>query len=522
MSGEQPYGIRGKRYHRRGKPAIQIPLAADLTGLRSMSPILVSFVGPILAALLLTSTVQANGSSSHSDATHPQPNSAQIEGNATPTKGDPQLQHKGRLGKNIKDNAAAITTIAAAITTVATIVAAIFIALNYRLTVRNQQDTQFYEALKRFGDNDSPSVRFSAAGLLSVMACRHKRYFATAFFQLNAGQSFEENSVVSEQLSENLADLYRHNPFWCLGVLFDRNDHLRQSFLRALASLCILRGANVAEPISDEFFREAESLSIYSRFFRHTLNKAVEDAFLQNAVELAALPQQEREKRMSREARDLADYTKRLTANIGQINTAARVFDRVYGRMACRIFKTKGELHIEGCFLPTAAFSSFGFNTQLNFRSSELQFANFEWTKSDKSTFESCRLDSANFRNANLRGAGFVRVSLDGADLKWANLSEAKLVGCSLRGADLTNTKLDGAELRSVDVLNAKFDWLNRDVLRKCKWWESKPGEPALRDLYDQYQMNPKAFTYQLPEDFSIDKRILEERGGAALAKGAV
>jgi hypothetical protein len=492
-----------------------------------MSRILISFVGPVLAALILASTLQANESGSPSDASHPQPNTVQIELEATPTKGPPQLQHKGRLGKNIKDNA---TTIAAIIAAIITIVSFVF---NYRATIRNQQDTQFYEALKRFGDNDSPSVRFSAAGLLSVMACRHKRYFTTAFFQLNAAQSFEENSVVSERLGENLTDLYRHNPIWCLAVLLGRNSKLRNSFVRSLASLCILRGANIAEPISEKLFREVESLSIYSRFFRHPLNEA---AFLQNAFELSALPPEEREKRMSHEARNLADYTKRLTANIGQINTAAMVVEKwpprdhrvgrpesvdpppwliLYGRiedLAHRIFeKKKTKIRIERCFLPTAVFHSFGFKNHWNFGYSELQYANFEWATLDKSTFVGCNLDSANFRNAQLKGAEFLGGSLDGADLKWANLSGAKLVGCSLRGADLTYTKLDGAELRSVDVLNAKFDCLHGDVLRKCKWWESKPGKFVLRDLYNEYQMNPKAFTYQLPEDFSIDKRILEE-----------
>jgi Pentapeptide repeats (9 copies)/Pentapeptide repeats (8 copies) len=472
------------------------------------------FVGPVFAVLLLASTVQANGSSSRSDAGHPQPNPVQIEEKAAPTKGHPQLQHKGRLVKNIKDNAAAIPTIVAAIFAIASF------GINYLTTVRNQQDTQFYEALKRFGDNDSPSVRFSAAGLLSVMACRHKRYFKTAFFQLNAGQSFEENSVVLEDLGENLVELYRHNPRWCLERLLAYNAHLRASFSRALASLCILRGAKIAEPISEELLREAESLSIYSRLFKEAISEIVEHStfpFLQIAAKLAGLPQEERERRMSGVAKDLADYTKRLTANIDQINFAVMIFDSVYGRieyMARRISKRKAKVLIEDCFLPTAVFSYLGFKTRLNFRNSELQYANFERAELDKSTFYDCKLDSAKFCHASLRGTYFAGVCLDGADLKWADLSGAELFSCSLRGADLIDTKLDGAELRNVDVLNAKFDWLNRDALRKCKWWESETSELVLQDLYDQYQMNPKAFTYQLPKDFSMGKRISEERWG--------
>jgi hypothetical protein len=447
--------------------------------LRSMSRILVSFVRtfrnrrPILGALVLASIVQANGAISPSDANHPEPNSVQIEGKATPTKGRPQLQHKGRLGKNIKDNAPAITTIA---TIVAAIFAIVSFALNYRTTVRNQQDTQFYEALKRFGDNDSPSVRFSAAGLLAVMACRHRRYFATAFFQLNAGQSLEQNSVVFEQLGDSLETLYRHNPRWCLEVLLARNGRLRESFVHALTSLYIIRGANLGEPIPEEFFKQVESLSGYARYFRDTLSKTVGPlpfSLLKSPIGLAVLSEEERQRRMPGIARDLADSSKQLTANIDQVSRAAMIFDRVYGRIediAHRISKMKTKILIEGCFLPTAIFASFGGKTRMDFHDSELQYANFEWAQLDKSTFEGCKLDSTNFCHAKLRGADFAGVSLDGADLKWADLSGAKLFSCSLRGADLEDTKMDGAELDGVDVLDAKFSHLNRDALRSCKW----------------------------------------------------
>jgi hypothetical protein len=159
-------------------------------------------MGPVLAALILASTVQTNGSDSPSAASHPQLNTVQFELEATPTKGHPQLQHKGR-GKNIKDNA---TTIAAIVAAIITIVSFVF---NYRATIRNQQDTQFYEALKRFGDNDSPSVRFSAAGFLSVMAAILQQHFSN----LTPGKAFEENSVVFERLGENLTDLHRQQSY---------------------------------------------------------------------------------------------------------------------------------------------------------------------------------------------------------------------------------------------------------------------------------------------------------------------
>src|SRR6266550_6722157 len=73
---------------------------------------------------------------------------------------------------NVAENPASVIGI------VGTILAALFAALvglttlfvNSRSAAKAQRDTQFYEALKRLGDKDSPTIRSSAAGLLAQMA----------------------------------------------------------------------------------------------------------------------------------------------------------------------------------------------------------------------------------------------------------------------------------------------------------------------------------------------------------------
>lgn len=93
---------------------------------------------------------------------------------------------------NIKDNpASALGVLGAALVAFVALISFIF---NYRATLRNQQDTQFYEALKRFGDTDSPAGRSSAAGILAQMSMRRvgfrrrkRPYYLTAFNQLTAG-----------------------------------------------------------------------------------------------------------------------------------------------------------------------------------------------------------------------------------------------------------------------------------------------------------------------------------------------
>jgi uncharacterized membrane protein YeiB len=84
----------------------------------------------------------------------------------------------------------------------AALVAVLSLVLNYSSTIRTQRDSQFLEALKRFGDKDSPSVRASAAGLLAKLSNQRavifrwrRPNFELVLDQLMAGLVLEENSV---------------------------------------------------------------------------------------------------------------------------------------------------------------------------------------------------------------------------------------------------------------------------------------------------------------------------------------
>src|SRR5215203_7507297 len=68
------------------------------------------------------------------------------------------------LKQGVDENPALLLTLLGAV--IAALVAFVSFVFNYRTTLRIQIDTQFYEALKRFGDKDSPSIRSSAAGLI--------------------------------------------------------------------------------------------------------------------------------------------------------------------------------------------------------------------------------------------------------------------------------------------------------------------------------------------------------------------
>jgi uncharacterized protein YjbI with pentapeptide repeats len=82
-------------------------------------------------------------------------------------------------------------------------------AANLRLSLENsrdqrlsQRDTQFYEALKRFGDKDSPALRASAAALIAQLArrapSRSAGYLEVAVDQFAAALRMEPDPVVIE------------------------------------------------------------------------------------------------------------------------------------------------------------------------------------------------------------------------------------------------------------------------------------------------------------------------------------
>lgn len=116
---------------------------------------------------------------------------------------------------------------------VGTILGAIIVALvslttlyfNSRNAIKAQNDSQFYEAMKRMGDKDSPTLRATAAGLLALMAQQEwrepalskkwpflkvnkfKPYFETAVNQFMVGHLLENNPVVTESIKNGLLQL---------------------------------------------------------------------------------------------------------------------------------------------------------------------------------------------------------------------------------------------------------------------------------------------------------------------------
>lgn len=111
---------------------------------------------------------------------------------------------------------------------VAAVVVIVTFIPNYHATLQNQRDTQFYEALKRFGDTSSPAVRASAAQLLAQLACESNvrwfglqkptlgnggyPYFSTTLSQLETGLLTERDPMVLDSIAAATSRLVPINP----------------------------------------------------------------------------------------------------------------------------------------------------------------------------------------------------------------------------------------------------------------------------------------------------------------------
>src|SRR5262249_34950567 len=129
---------------------------------------------------------------------------------------------------------------------VAALVTLVTFVFNYRATIRNQRDTQFYEALKRFGDQNSSVLRSSAAGLLAPMARRRSLfrnpYFDTTLDQLVMGFLSEKDTTTLDAICKailRIADIHSNS---VLNALRSSNLKLQEDVLRILANLFVLRG----------------------------------------------------------------------------------------------------------------------------------------------------------------------------------------------------------------------------------------------------------------------------------------
>jgi hypothetical protein len=383
--------------------------------------------------------------------------------------------------RKAKDNLPALGAILGAVITAS--VAIISMSFNYYATLRHQQDTQFDETLRRFGDRDNCIVRAGAAALLVRMAQRQPRHFHSAFVQLFSGLISESSSLMQDSIRTAINDLISTNPVRALKVLAVLNTTFSRAVAQAFIGFCAARGVEAIEGVPDKLWKEAE---IVTTFSQHTI-KALFNTLPRGFYSLNygrilrkfnALLAEELGAHKEANCIDLRDNAERLRANIESIGVACHFMNaRLWRKIALPFFNKNGV---------TRAFpDAFLIGVRLR----DLQ----NWS-----------LVGAVLREADFSDANLSRAKLSGADLSRADLSDAKFlhadcrrtrfVHAVLKGADLAKACLDRAELAYADLSGTKFRGtrIAPEALESTEWWKADfTRQPnLLKAVYKRYKQN--------------------------------
>jgi uncharacterized protein YjbI with pentapeptide repeats len=352
--------------------------------------------------------------------------------------------------------------------TLAAIVALLSFGFNYRATSRNQKDTQFYEALKRIGDKDSPTLRASAAGLIAQMAqkstfgkARRSPYFDTAIDQLTTCLALENDDAVIGAAEKAIVQFTHVDARRIIHRIHAQNIDLQDHLVTAIATFFASREADVTEvsgfdyksaaavsAFDEAVFRGIGSGNVFKRFEAASLvtpRDPPEEAARFQASAIAAL--RAAATRLRASARALAATVRR--AQPSRPSWLLRTWLPSWWRV--RFGDYLGGADLSGAFLSGADLSG------TNLSDANLSGANLIHADLRVADLRGADLMRAFLSGTDLRGADLSRAFLSGADLSGAFLSGADLSGTDLSGTDLSRAMLSGAFLSGADLSNANL-----------------------------------------------------------------
>jgi uncharacterized protein YjbI with pentapeptide repeats len=377
---------------------------------------------------------------------------------------------------------------------VGTILAAGLVALvglvtlfvNSRYATRSQRDTQFYEALKRFGDKDSPTIRASAAGLLgqmaqsegSYLAIRKTRpfvkierplpYFTTALDQLLTGLLLEENVVALKSVGDAIKQLIRYDPNKTTEKLYHVNLKIQEELGSLLAELFVINGWETAPDPNDTththwgIWEQAQSLVGYDQWVLRDFvlkSNSFKTTFKNYLQALKAKGNENTGLVLESLQDSLRIASSRLQTNVGLYCTA--------------LGQSHWNKEEHNCF-----HGSFLIGGNMDLQSADLNFVDLSFSQ----------LTALWLFKTNMNGAAFIETNLKGASLHHG----------SLRDGWLSRAQLDHAGLEDMDLTNTKFaeaqisDWTK---LRGSNWWKGDfylpvgggVDAPLLEKLFEKY-----------------------------------
>ncbi|MBC7911288.1 MAG: pentapeptide repeat-containing protein [Pyrinomonadaceae bacterium] len=338
---------------------------------------------------------------------------------------------------------------------------------NSRNAIKAQQDSQFYEAMKRMGDNDSPTLRASAAGLLALMAQdewrepslskkwpffkleRSKPYFHTAVDQLMTGHLLENNPVAIESIKNALQQLVPLVPHDLSAITHDlhaANLSLQDQLASLIAEFFVI--SNCQEPPKaweneqdEELWEQLKSATGYEA---HSLRKLVinsrsfNNRFGNYRLIIDAQTTGDRGQFLS----DLYDSLKVVS---GHLRANVPLFCTALSKLQPKDAP------------PPSSLNSFYFERAFLV---------------DGKIEREANLSHIGFMNANFSGMKLYDVNLANASLNSSTLS-VLMEGGSLRNAWLMGAEFGGAWIRGVDMTDARLAEAKIPMGLSSNWWQA-------------------------------------------------
>jgi Pentapeptide repeats (8 copies) len=443
----------------------------------------------IIVLVFIASCMAVTGFCAHAFSTEERLTKPQVYNQKPQAQYNQKQTRPKSFWRKAKDNLPALGAILGAVITAS--VAIVSMSFNYHATLRHQQDTQFDEALRRFGDRDNSMVRASAAGMLAGMAKRQPRYFYSAFVQLFSGLMLERSSLTLDSIRTSILDLTASNPVRALKVLAVLNTAFSRAVAETFIGFCVIHGAQAIESVPANLWKEAEIITSFDQraiealfntlprgFYSRNYGRILRNFNASLAGELDAHKQAT--------CVELRDNAERLRTNIESIGLACHFMDaRLRRQIALHPFSKSGV---------TRAFpDSFLLGVRLRnvqnwslvgavLREADLSGANLSRAKLSGADLSRTDLSDAKLLHADCRRARFVRAVLKGADLARAHFASAEL-----SYADLTDTKFRGTRIAPEALESAewrKADFTQQPNLLKAVYKKYKKNLPDLETLY--------------------------------------
>lgn len=438
------------------------------------------------------------------------------------------------LSQGIAENPALLLTLMGALA--AALVTFVSFVFNYRTSLRIQTDTQFYEALKRFGDKDSASIRSSAAGLLAQMGQkrigirRKRQYLPTILSQLVTGLLLEDNDTVRISIGDSLRQLVPHDPSGAAKRLYVANMKLQEDMVRILSNYFFVHGFRSTEEIieslqllDNNIWRKAESITSYNKDLIIELIKNHLDKFSASLQDHVSASSDVKEDMVLLQDK-LSTLSQRLRMNTKSFALAFVAESHKEPSIEWSLLpaviewtiwllRTRDMPRIIGVFRKSSEFddSLKEFNqvrertrkkrideivrqfhnvyNRVYLPESQLRHSNLKYL-----ILEEANLQKADLSRARLRRVGLVRANLKNADFSFAELSTVSFYEASLEGAIFTNASIDRAFF-----YGAKID--ETTVFDGCEWWKADFSDPNKTLDVDLVRTIFQRYGASVPED---------------------